>query len=471
METCIRPDETLALRQLRLLLVEDDPGDAGLIERQFSKSGYTIDSRRVDSPSEMMAALNERVWDGIICDYRLPQFTALDALEIWRNSGLDTPVLVVSGALGEEHAVEIMRAGAHDYIHKSRLERVPPALERARREVNLGRARRMAEDRERRATARLTAILESMVEGYIVMDSTWVFVAVNRKAEHMLSRRRDDLLGRSIWTSCMELAGSLMRVEFERAVRQQKSAEFQMPLPETALWLRVHAYPSGDGVTAFLQDITPQVLASEELRKSLAAKEALLREVHHRVKNNLQMVCSLMRLQVNDVGDERLRGLFQRSEARILCLAAIHDRLCQSSDPAKIDLAEHVRTIANQVFASAVDGNVELALDVAPVGATMDIAIPCGLILNELLANSLMHAFSGERKGRIAVTLVTSNKEISLIVEDDGVGFGHATIARPSTGLGLRLVHTLARQLNGTARFEQAHGTRCEVRFPSSSGA
>src|SRR5712692_3278602 len=128
-------------RQLRVLMIEDSPADATLVEWELKKAGYQASVRRVETESELHAALDEGGWDIITCDYRLPQFSAPAALELVRDHGADVPFIVISGTIGEEAAVEMMRAGADDYLMKGQLARLGPAVERELRDA-AGRAQR-----------------------------------------------------------------------------------------------------------------------------------------------------------------------------------------------------------------------------------------------------------------------------------------------------------------------------------------
>ncbi len=208
----------------------------------------------------------------------------------------------------------------------------------------------------------------------------------------------------------------------------------------------------------------------ERLQASLDDKDVLLREIHHRVKNNMQVVNSLLYLQEHSVrdrvGDVALDA-FQQSRARIKAMAAIHDRLYRSSSFTSIDFDEYLNALIPELLRSyRVAETVAVEISARGVELGIDAAVPCALIINELFTNCLKHAFPPGRPGKIDVTMRWSaNRDVELTVADDGIGFpGDQGLQTPKT-LGLRLVVDLARQLDGTARLVEGQGARVVVEF------
>jgi two-component sensor histidine kinase len=207
------------------------------------------------------------------------------------------------------------------------------------------------------------------------------------------------------------------------------------------------------------------------LEASLKEKELLLREVHHRVKNNLQVLSSLLRLQSRQVQAPEDRGLFDESQNRIRSIALLHERLCRSRDLARIDFAAYVEDLVAQVFrAFGVDrARISCTTDIDGVFFGIDTAIPCGLIINELVSNALKHAFSEGAEGRIEVSIRPLEKgEYQLTVADNGEGMPAAANDAGGEGrsLGMRLVSILAEdQLHGSITVKNDSGTAFHVRF------
>jgi two-component sensor histidine kinase len=196
-------------------------------------------------------------------------------------------------------------------------------------------------------------------------------------------------------------------------------------------------------------------------------KELLLREIHHRVKNNLQVITSLLSLQAHKVSDPKTRALLHESQNRVRAMAIVHETLYRSDDLHAVDCAEYLRALAGPLYQSygLEPGAVELRVQVPPgTRISLEAATPFGLIVNELISNALKHAFPGGRRGEIVVRLEPLGEHrYRLLVSDDGVGFPSGRDPRRPETLGLRLVQALAEQLDGSVRLVRGVGTRFEV--------
>jgi len=207
----------------------------------------------------------------------------------------------------------------------------------------------------------------------------------------------------------------------------------------------------------------------EQIRSSLKEKEILLGEIHHRVKNNMQIISSLLKLQSSKINDEKQVDIFKNAENRIRTMSLIHETLYQSKDFANVDFNGYVKSISNYLLRSyiVISGAIKLNLEIEDITLGLDHAIPCGLIINELVSNSLKHAFPKGREGEIKIALRTINDhEVELTVSDDGVGIPREIdMGNPET-LGLELVQILAEnQLDGTLELERDGGTEFRIRF------
>ncbi len=179
--------------QLRVLIVDDSTNDAILIERELRRGGYDLFFKRVDTAADMEAALDGEEWDAVVADYVIPGFGGLAALALLKEKGLDLPFVIVSGALGEETAVEVMRAGAHDYIMKDRLARLVPAIEREVREANVRRERKRADSALRESEARFKRLVEPNIIGIIVADTRGSITEANDAFLKMVGYAREEL--------------------------------------------------------------------------------------------------------------------------------------------------------------------------------------------------------------------------------------------------------------------------------------
>ena len=215
-------------------------------------------------------------------------------------------------------------------------------------------------------------------------------------------------------------------------------------------------------------EITERKRAEKQIKASLAEKEVLLKEVHHRVKNNLQVISSLLNLQAGYVEDERILNMLANSQSRIESMALIHEKLYQSEDLARINLGDYVYNLAKSLFASyKVSPNaVDLQTNIGNVLVGIDKAIPLALIINELISNSLEHAFPRGRKGKIRIDLCEDGEKLILTVADNGVGLPKNFDFQATKSLGLRLVNMLVGQLKGSIELTRRRGTRFKITFP-----
>jgi PAS domain S-box-containing protein len=215
------------------------------------------------------------------------------------------------------------------------------------------------------------------------------------------------------------------------------------------------------------QEIVERKRAEEQIKASLHEKEVLLKEIHHRVKNNLQVISSLLDLQTTYIKDEQMRDLFTESQNRIRSMALVHEKLYQSPDLAQVDLAEYVRSLTAYLFQSH-RGNrrtITLELDVCDTILDVDSAIPCGLIINELVSNALKHAFPQGRTGQVHVGMHADQSRFTMLVRDDGVGFPPDLDFRNTESLGLQLVLMLVEQLEGSIEMDNTGGTTFQITF------
>ena len=220
-------------------------------------------------------------------------------------------------------------------------------------------------------------------------------------------------------------------------------------------------------------------LAEEQIKASLKEKEVLLKEIHHRVKNNLQIIHSLLNLQSSRIGDSRTREKLKQSQNRIKSMALIHETLYQSKDFARIDFREYIKELSTHLFSSygANSKDIKLSIEADNVYLSIDKAIPCSLIINEIVSNALKHGFLVKKKGKIRITLHSSSKTnygkdnstphlCHLIISNNGIKFPEDLDFRNTESVGLQLVCALTDQLKGTIELDTSSGTEFKITFP-----
>jgi len=201
------------------------------------------------------------------------------------------------------------------------------------------------------------------------------------------------------------------------------------------------------------------------LQNSITEKDTLLKEIHHRVKNNLQIVSSLINLQLQQFDEPSTRSIIEDSQNRIYSMALVHEKLYQTKHLARLDFGEYIRDLISSL-ANTFPGDITVKFELDTIYIDNDIAIPCGLILTELVSNSFKHAFPDKNTGVIEIILrETEANGFALIVRDDGIGIPEEMIGKKSDSLGLSLVHSLVHQLKGEISFKKQVGSVVTMNF------
>jgi PAS domain S-box-containing protein len=222
-------------------------------------------------------------------------------------------------------------------------------------------------------------------------------------------------------------------------------------------------------------EIAQRIEAEKKLSGSLAEKSVLLKEIHHRVKNNLQIITSLLNLQSRYITDEHVLNAIRESQNRVKAMALVHERLYRSENIASISIAEYVKFLTDNLirFYNINTQAIRLTVDIRGVNVDINMAIPLGLIFNELVSNSLKHAFPENRKGEIRITGVSGPAGLAFVIHDNGIGLPSGLDWKNTDSLGLQLVNSLVDQLDGTITLDQKDGTTFTILInkPPAGGA
>jgi len=323
------------------------------------------------------------------------------------------------------------------------------------------------------SVSNLENIFDSMAGGLIICDPNGAVTSVNSATEDMLGYSGEELVGRSLaslyhsedvgkFTLAGAAAQGATSTEEVSFLRKDGSS---LPASLTISELR-GSDGASQGLVCVAQDLSERKRMEEQLRRSLGEKEMLLGEIHHRVKNNLQVVSSLLEMQSSGTQDPKTLAQFAQSQNRIRSMALIHEQLCETSVTSTVDLDEYLGRLVDQLVISLADAPVSLDLDLDHCETGIDEALTCGLIANELVTNSLKHAFPAGSGGHLRVSLHRDkHRNHVLEVADDGVGLNSSEEEWKS--LGLSLVKTLVRQLGGELQITREGGTCIRVAFPS----
>jgi two-component sensor histidine kinase/DNA-binding NarL/FixJ family response regulator len=446
---------------LRALILEDQPADAELMAHELRLSGFDPQWRRVQTEPDFLAHLTPPP-DVILADCALPSLDARRALQLLEDRGLDVPFIVVSAAIGEDAAVAMMRQGAADYLLKDRLVRLGPAVKHALMEKDLRRQMRhqkMQADEELQASeARFHSFMRHSPALAFIKDEAGRIVYVNNASGHGADAAAQLRSGDAPVFQTGEPSRTIEELTTTGGLlRQMLCFRF---LFNDAAGRRLLG-----GVSV---DITEQKAAESALFEALAGKDVLLREVHHRVKNNLQTISSLLHMQAELLPDFPARHALRDAQRRVHSMALIHELMYGETDMDEVDFGEYAKRLTRDLFDSfgIQAGRVCLRFALEPVSLAMDLMIPCGLILNELVTNSLKYAFPGERAGEILVSLrCRDGRSVTMSVADNGVGLPPDSGGKRSKSLGMRIVEILTRQLGGSFMQESSGGVSSTVTF------
>ena len=348
---------------------------------------------------------------------------------------------------------------------------------------------KMAEDALKESDQRLAEIIEFLPDATFAIDVNGKVISWNRAIKEITQVNPEEILGRDNYEYALPVYGKrrpmlIDMVNLSEDEIQKKYGNYEKSgnvlTAETEVSLRgdvrtfwVKAVPfhniNGDYVGAIevLRDISDLRNAEKEIKKSLEEKEMLLKEIHHRVKNNLMIISSLLNLQSGYIKDKASKDIFKESQNRARSMALIHERLYQSTDLKRIDFGEYITSLANELFHTYVadPSLIELKINVEDIFLDINTAVPLGLIVNELITNSLKHAFPEGNTGEINVDFHLIDDHYKFTVKDNGIGFPEDLDYQNTDSLGLQMVNSLTDQIDGEIILDRISGTEFNITF------
>lgn len=319
-------------------------------------------------------------------------------------------------------------------------------------------------------------LFEGMHDGCILFDTDGIILRANTSAVRMLGYKRiDELVGRNMaWDvfGSLEEYMDLLWVLQEKGGAEGQVARFKCG-NNRKITIECNAGQLFDMqgkpscVVGSFRDISEQVKLDELINSLVEEKNILLKAANHRIGNNLQIISSMIDLQSGPGLDESARHHLQECQSRIRSVALVHDKLSRTTDCVALDFGDYLENLAGGIFRTyRADGRISLSIDAKSLKLGMDYALPCGLIVNELVSNSLQHAFPHGRDGRLAVRLrMDDDGLVTLVVADDGVGMPAGLDFRDTVTLGFQVVKLLVDQIQGEIELENVGGTTFRISF------
>lgn len=340
-------------------------------------------------------------------------------------------------------------------------------------------ALKRAQENEQQLYLELKAIFDNIPVGTAYLDSGWRFINANKSFCALMGTIEKDIVGAPCNSVLSRLRGRDGQMDLCGDIEANAGAapfETLAYLGNKAMRMRVVRHGSLEGrqwtYLMMVEDVTDQMQAEQEIISSLHEKELLLKEIHHRVKNNLQIISSLLSLQYRDAKDDRLAYLLKESQGRIRSMALIHEGLYQTRNLSRVDFDGYIRRLTTHLLRTyGIDPSIiRLIPEVSGVTLGLDHAIPCGLIINELISNALKYAFPNGAKGDVHISISKDEGQYCLEVRDTGIGLSEEALVSEGATLGLKLVHTLTRQIDGSLSVANSPGAHFVVRFPANDG-
>ena len=334
--------------------------------------------------------------------------------------------------------------------------------------------RKKAEEALKESKENFQAIVENTENAVTVLDTKGIFLYANKNSAIILGLKPNELIDKSVYDFFpKEFADG--RVEtLRKVVESQKADSHLIETPIAGDYISFSSdmiplrYGGKDAVLTVSTDITDIIETQNALKASLKEKETLLHEVHHRVKNNMQVIISLLKLQSNTIKDPKIKDILKESQNRVYTMSAVHETLHRSENLSEIDLKVYLSKVTNTVFQSySTDNkNVKLNNNIEESIISLNQAYPLGLVINELISNSLKYAFPEDKTGEITVSMKKLSNQLELTVKDDGIGISEDFDWKNSGSLGLKLVRTLVEnQFDGSIDMESKNGTKFTIKF------
>jgi PAS domain S-box-containing protein len=473
-------------KPLRILIVEDSEEDALLLLMELRRNGYEPESERVETREAMKEALQRREWDVVISDYVMPKFSGLEALTTLKESGLDLPFIIVSGNIGEDIAVEAMRAGAHDYILKGNLKRLVPAVERELRDAETRRSRKRVEEER----IRLAAAVESAVDAVVITDPCGIIRYVNPAFEKITGRSREEVDGRELGI----LDGGMHEGPFSQKVQDAMKRDEPWTgrltgrkkdgtlYEEECTYAPIKA-PSGEIVNHLFikRDITEK-LRLESVAQAVDTMNNIgyvFSGVRHEIGNPVNAVImnlSLLKAKLDALDKPAIgkyvdRALESCEKVEYLLRSLRSFNLYEKPDLHEMAMEDFVEKFISLVNEDFEKRGITIDTNVDPVRAYADARVLQQVLLN--LFTNAADALNGRENPKITMDASRAGNMVRIRVQDNGCGIPEGrlkdlfkpfqTSKTHGTGLGLVIVKKMITMMNGTVEIASSEGTGTSV--------
>jgi PAS domain S-box-containing protein len=475
---------------IRILLIEDNIHFVNLFV-EFLSEQDNFELIIVETLSEALTDFAEIEFNIIILDLHLNETNGLESFHLLYEKYATTPIITLTKVFEEYLGQQTVEQGADDYlVHDEFNEKI------LTRTIKNTIIRNSSHFKSKYYNVKLmkeyeqglSEIIEFLPDATFVIDRFSRVIAWNRAIEEMTGVNADEMLGKGNYAYSIPFYDKRKPILIDLVLNYNKEVEKDYDFIKrdgNAISAEVNVYLMGDnhileikavplydnnynitGAIESIRDITASKNAQEKISKALEEKNILLKEIHHRVKNNLQIISSLLSLQeVYVQEDVKAVNVLKESRNRVLSMATVHEMLYQSNDISRINFSYYIKKLISNIFHSYHNSNIP-QINVDQIYLNIETSIPLGLIISELVSNSLKYAFPDNKIGNITVELHSHNEEYELVISDNGVGLPEELDFRNvQSTLGLQLINSLVSQLDGSIQLDRSHGTKYTIKF------
>ena len=461
-----------------ILIIEDDIGIAMLVSGELNDMGFSVVHK--ERFTDVFNLINESNFFIVIMDYSLPDMSGVEFLKRIKDFDIKMPPFIVTTGMGDERvAVEMMKLGARDYIIKdlSFISILPEIVKKVSKEIDNENKLSLIISEKEQSDQKFKFISENIGDGITLIENESVIYR-SPSLYKMLGFNENEIDG-----SVQAIFNGIHKDDKDEVIRRIELGKLNKSANDiftyrfikndgAIIWLEDEIrryYDNNNKVTVVTctRDVTERMNNNQRLLESVKEKEVLLKEIHHRVKNNLQIITSLLSLQANQITDPVSKSFFLEIQNRIRAMAMIHEHLYRSSDITIIDFGEYVKGLLPLILGNFSRKTIQLDIDIKNIFFDIDTAIPSGLIINELITNSIKYGFSDtlERKPLIFVSLHKTERKYHMLIKDNGIGLPEKILREGSNSLGLTLVNALVQQLSADIKMYNENGAVFELTF------
>lgn len=478
--------------EVKILMVEDSPSDAKLIQRELRKEDVLFTTKVVETKETFIKAIEEFKPDAILCDHSLPGFNSMDALRVAKELVPDIPFILVTGSVSEEYAVSSIKAGAHDYILKTNLARLPVAIIAALKQ-------KQSEVQLRKSEEQFQQTIDKMIDGVQIIGYDWRYLYVNDTVAVHGKLKKEEMLGRTMMEKYPGIEKTKMFKMLETCMKERVLLEMEneFTYPDgTKGWYKLSMQPSPEGILILSRDISDKKLAmmkleeqNRELRKINAELDRFVYSASHEMRAPLCNVLGLNRLAKKHNDEGQRQEIFEKIDGCVARLDHIIHDIVHFSRNSRMDVSKDkidFSAIFNDSLALCRDlnGFEKVAASIQVYGDTFFYSDQSRLevVMKNLLSNSILYHDPHQRNPYVKISITVNAYEASIEVSDNGTGIDEKYVddifkmfyrvndlKSTGSGLGLYIVKEIVEKLEGTIRVQSfvGAGTTFFIKLPN----